>query len=1272
MAQCELLTSAPASSSLRLRQLQKICEAEKLEALILIAGIDSNHNAASLQTLRYLFTAASGRELERASQWDALFEDAVLVVHKNRASLYLSRQGYKDLLPALGLWPGLTVHCPTEEEENDTDLYEEHKMRTFREMVAGLEKGGVGMALVKGGAAMQVEEWPLIQSYALDETGGRGFFTMRHVVADVTPALRAAFHRLDAPATLGLLRGAVPMLAQHWREMTSLLDAETSAGRLRLTEAQVLEPLLTYYEYGQIRSGDERTATDHLPAVNFGVHTSQASKSARTERAHSAEDSGPDKGPALHFTVEATDPRTFLHSARTYFFGSRGQNRPGEYNPEEEDDQAEYGGDEGEGPVPEEVGSKDVKYLVQLYVALVAACRETLANVAKTSTFDEGTIKQLLAKNFHQALPQHLTDVTSSVTDTILTSLRVEAWVVDPLAGNRSDVRTEGRNVRVLKARIADVASVNSPGTTLGDLLFAESFISETAGTDSAGGDSALVLTDGIPALATWLGAGTEDESFRAQRDDLQRAMGAVAPLGDGPVAFPSAGTPRGGMTPRAGTPTGGRGPLARLGMPLQEIGEDARVVLECETAPSVLGKWYAFESGLVFEGDRSGLFIMDFTAGDVSSAHVHRNVNDHSPEALVFWCKADKCPVASYGVYSHLAFQNAGEETASRQAANGVNGHVESNGVPEAPFKSSGTNGSSMGVKSVAVAFDLLALTPTARKHYTREILPVWEAVWERNGIRFGHGMEVPLPALLAHEARDRAAGFGGLGGDTLSLVGRRKTFTVASPDLSVAGYLQGLKLQDAGVKRPPATPAKRSEAPIYITVITGTPGSGKHLLAADLASSNGERRWHVIDTAGVGSPLSLDSVKLEKELSRVYQSVRAPVTSNAEPNKSPRVTFVGVPDHVLVISPGLVPVSRVMEIVEGTEAVKTGRCEVASVTACVEAKLFFEDAARWKPAPGVMEQLTAGHVDTIFLMDAAAEERDAVRTFVQAVNPLAAVFQVTRSTLTEFADHAFAPHGATLDAPRGGTRSLPGFQLTKELASALAFSKGSAEGLAPLAFMGGDDLEDVVIKCTGQIDEEALKWELAGLFSETSLSEPASPRAATSQPRNPRLCCVTGVVTTETGGRAKVTATKATVRVERLADPADVIKTPADDVSRPQPGAELHFVGAKPLDRGLLRGVLQRSQESAPSFKQEARVESLSPGEITELEEAHSGAPLPPGWHFDGAWYVNSWGEKSAQHPEMKKWIEEYLRSENEQVDKHNEGVRSRRSGLVPIQFA
>jgi hypothetical protein len=92
----------------------------------------------------------------------------------------------------------------------------------------------------------------------LSDSGGRGFFTMRHTIADVTPSLRAAFRRLDGPAVLGLLRGPVPMLLKHWREMAAVLDTETAAGRLRLTEGDVLEPLLTYYNYAKIRDDSDR------------------------------------------------------------------------------------------------------------------------------------------------------------------------------------------------------------------------------------------------------------------------------------------------------------------------------------------------------------------------------------------------------------------------------------------------------------------------------------------------------------------------------------------------------------------------------------------------------------------------------------------------------------------------------------------------------------------------------------------------------------------------------------------------------------------------------------------------------------------------------------------------------------------------------------------------------------------------------------------------------------------------------------------------------
>jgi hypothetical protein len=80
---------------------------------------------------------------------------------------------------------------------------------------------------------------------------------------------------------------------------------------------------------------------------------------------------------------------------------------------------------------------------------------------------------------------------------------------------------------------------------------------------------------------------------------------------------------------------------------------------------------------------------------------------------------------------------------------------------------------------------------------------------------------------------------------------------------------------------------------------------------------------------------------------------------------------------------------------------------------------------------------------------------------------------------------DRAFSlagEHSATPKSPRN-PKPLPGLGLTKELAIMLAVRGGSEVGYAPpLAFMGADALEDFVVRCTGQIDEEALKWELAG----------------------------------------------------------------------------------------------------------------------------------------------------------------------------------------------
>lgn len=49
----------------------------------------------------------------------------------------------------------------------------------------------------------------------------------------------------------------------------------------------------------------------------------------------------------------------------------------------------------------------------------------------------------------------------------------------------------------------------------------------------------------------------------------------------------------------------------------------------------------------------------------------------------------------------------------------------------------------------------------------------------------------------------------------------------------------------------------------------------------------------------------------------------------------------------------------------------------------------------------------------------------------------------------------------------------------------------------------------------------------------------------------------------------------------------------------------------------------------------------------------------PLPPGWYYNGGQYVDMTGEKSSQHPEFSKYLEEYVCRENESIRLHNEEI-------------
>ena len=94
----------------------------------------------------------------------------LLVVSAKMCHLHLgSSATYWKLMPLLGPVADLQLSAPTEQEEKDVDLVEERKILFFLEAMADYKTVGVELA---GGDVMEVEKWPLIQVYGIEELGG--------------------------------------------------------------------------------------------------------------------------------------------------------------------------------------------------------------------------------------------------------------------------------------------------------------------------------------------------------------------------------------------------------------------------------------------------------------------------------------------------------------------------------------------------------------------------------------------------------------------------------------------------------------------------------------------------------------------------------------------------------------------------------------------------------------------------------------------------------------------------------------------------------------------------------------------------------------------------------------------------------------------------------------------------------------------------------------------------------------------------------------------
>lgn len=175
----------PAEGLQRLRGLQAFCEARRLDALLVVGGVDGRHHSGARETLGWLLSGLSGREL--FASWNGLpdLDEVVLVVTPDAARMYCPPRVFDMLADRLSRWTRLKTWVPKAELLDDGEALERDKIVSFIQMLEGLKCVGVPVASrgeVSGpgkGPSATVEAWPLVQAFALQEfenlTGG-GFF----------------------------------------------------------------------------------------------------------------------------------------------------------------------------------------------------------------------------------------------------------------------------------------------------------------------------------------------------------------------------------------------------------------------------------------------------------------------------------------------------------------------------------------------------------------------------------------------------------------------------------------------------------------------------------------------------------------------------------------------------------------------------------------------------------------------------------------------------------------------------------------------------------------------------------------------------------------------------------------------------------------------------------------------------------------------------------------------------------------------------------------
>eukprot|EP01038_Epipyxis_sp_PR26KG_P009383 gene9383-12642_t len=310
---------------IRLKSLQNLCsdtDGNYPKSLLFIAGQDGRYNKGSMTVLKYLFRGSVSKDLfdETLESFLEPLEEMVLLIQKHSISIIWSHQIKELLYPLFSTIPFLVEYLSSSKDESEMDLLQDRKCINFKRMMLSstLPGEGVGIPVPIGyDDIMDVENWPLLQSFAIDTVFcSTGFFTARYTIADITEHVELLFRAVDGYYLENAFAVLTKSIYPHVLQSIAMLDTSTADQRMRITAEDVVGPLDIMYEFGEMNSAGTVDPTSR-PVALFGADTNEfgvlnGGNYFKGWQRRLANES-------LHVILEGSEPSTGLRWCRTYF-----------------------------------------------------------------------------------------------------------------------------------------------------------------------------------------------------------------------------------------------------------------------------------------------------------------------------------------------------------------------------------------------------------------------------------------------------------------------------------------------------------------------------------------------------------------------------------------------------------------------------------------------------------------------------------------------------------------------------------------------------------------------------------------------------------------------------------------------------------------------------------------------------------------------------------------------------------------------------------------